>query len=155
MASQPPPQRKRGAPKGNHNAYKHGFYANRPKVKESITPNNASGSLQPDIDLFRTVLSRVTASISDPNGPPLTHAENLAALQVVYIAVARLNGLWHTNARLFSDGNNSFFAALRRLGFTEEELDAGNYVKPKSRRGGRTGNTNALKIWALYSRVAR
>ncbi len=145
------PPRKRGAPKGNRNAYKHGFYSSRPKVKELLSPNSGN-CLQPDIDFYRTILRRISAAVSDPSLPPLTLEENLAALNLVCIAVARLNGLWRTNARLFSGGTRNLFATLRRLGFTKDQLDVENFVKEKSSQGGQPGNTNALK-YGLYSRA--
>jgi len=149
---QDPPPRKRGAPKGNKNAYKHGFYSSRPKVKEHVSPNQAGGRLQPDIDLYRTVLRRITAGLIDPSGPSPSLEENLAALQAVYIAVARLNGLWHTNARLFADDNKSLFTALRRPGFSEEQIDSEIFVKDKRPRGRPGRQRQCPQIWALYPR---
>ncbi len=65
--------------------------------------------------------------------------------------MARLNGLWRTNARLFSGGTKSLFSALKRLGFTEEHIDSEILVKEKGSQGGQPGNTNALK-YGLYTR---
>ena len=107
---------------------------------------------KPDIDLYRLILARITAAVSDPGLPPLTLEDNLAALHLVCIAVSRLNGLWRTNARLYGDGNKSLFAALRRLGFTDEQLQSEVFLKNKSTRGAQIGNTNALK-YGLYTRL--
>ena len=145
-----PSPRKRGAPKGNQNAYKHGFYSSRPKVKEHISPSAAAGRLQPDINFFRLALLRLLSGLVDRTGPPPTLADNLALLHLVTVSVARLNGLWHTNARLFAEDPQSLFAALRRLGFSQEQLDTEFFVKDRKTWGGQTGNSNALK-YGLYS----
>jgi len=135
--------RRRGAPKGNQNARKHGFYSAINSIPRKPAVPTPADQLQPDIVLFRTLLARVAAALSKGEAALTSFTDQLALLQLVCLAVARINSLWRTNRRLYRDGSG-LFDELERLGFTEAQLQSGVFALPKRRRGGQAGNANSL-----------
>jgi hypothetical protein len=83
--------RRRGAPRGNHNAFKHGYYSRVQSSEKLISLPTPTDQLQPDIALFRGLISRLTVALSSSEMPPSSFAGDLTLLHLVCIAVARIN----------------------------------------------------------------
>jgi hypothetical protein len=144
MNEKPPP--KRGAPKGNKNARKHGFYSRVFTEEEQREWKSAAGGqLQPEINLFRVLIARTAQRLMSADARSFSFMENLAMLQAVSMAVARLNSLCRTNEKLYSADNKSDLEFIDRLGLTEEESKSESYATGEKSLGAQPGNTNALK----------
>ena len=139
------PPRKRGAPRGNRNAVKHGFYSQLNHKEQRPSLPSAEIQSQPDILLFRAFIARLTAGLASGQVAPATFADDLAILHLVCIAVARLNSLWRTNERLFKNGDPGLFNAFKSVGFTAEQLQSDIFLTPRHPRGCPPGAANALK----------
>jgi hypothetical protein len=101
------PRPKRGAPFGNKNSLKHGFYSRIfAREERRKSSSSSTGRLQPEIDLCKVIISRVAQSLKPVDGKPdLSFHEDLTALYVVAMAVARLNNLYRTNETLYSESD--------------------------------------------------
>lgn len=137
----------RGAPKGNKNARKHGFYSHTFTEEEHRQWKSAtSGRLYPEIKLFKVLIAR-TASLLKPlgeNSAP-SFQESLSMLSTVTLAVARLNSFYRTNEKLDSVDSDLPDEFLTRMGFTRNQTDMEIYGPGKKLRGGQLGNANALR----------
>lgn len=153
MPDNPTSPRRRGAPKGNHNARKHGFYSTLLSPSEKDLAEGASpagkGRLQGDINLFKVLIDRASARLLTSE-KELPFAEALSTLHVVSVAVARLNSLVATNKKLYQDEAETMLELdrvyYRCFGLTEAEVDAEIAREHRQRlRGAQPGNRNALK----------
>lgn len=142
MPDNHPIKRKPGAPRGNKNALKHGFYSRLEQEPKIPFVPSSSGALQSDILLYRTLLARITAGIANGESAPASFSDNLSVLQLVCIAVARINSLWRTNRRLSRDAVQPLLSVFKSYGFTDEELDPQVFAVPKGRKGGQPSNSN-------------
>jgi ABC-type microcin C transport system duplicated ATPase subunit YejF len=137
----------RGAPKGNKNARKHGFYSHTFTEQEHREwKSAASGRLHPEIKLFKVLIAR-TASMLKPLGENSSSLfqETLVMLSTVSLAVARLNSFYRTNEKLDTVDSDIPDAFLTRIGFTREQTDLEIYGPAKKLSGGQSGNANALR----------
>ncbi len=140
-----PPPRQRGGQKGNRNALKHGFYSQLYSPEEPPLPPPGQGRLQGDINLFKILIARMLAAPPEELSRPDSFPENLAILQVVAVAVARLNSLCSTNKKLYTSGDLPMVEFYKRIGLSDSEIQA-EMVGPRRRsRGGQPGNRNSLK----------
>ena len=137
----------RGAPKGNKNARKHGFYSHTFTEEEGRDWKSASsGQLHSEIKLFKVLVAR-TASMLKPlveNSAP-SFQESLSMLSTVTLAVARLNSFYRTNEKLNTPVDDLQTEFLTRMGFTREQTDKEIYGPAQRLPGGQMGNTNALR----------
>ncbi len=140
-----PPPRQRGGQKGNRNACKHGFYSHVYSEADDSPPALVQGRLQGDINLFRVIIARLTSSLQADLPLSDSFSENLATLQVVSVAVARLNSLCATNKRMFTAGDSELIEVSRQLGLTDEEIQAGLARSWGLSPGAQPGNRSALK----------
>lgn len=137
----------RGAPKGNKNAHKHGFYSHAFTEEEHRQwKSAASGRLHPEIKLFKVLIAR-TASLLKPLGENSSPSfqETLVMLSTVTLTVARLNSFYRTNEKLDSVDSDIPDAFLTRMGFTRQQTDLEIYGPAKKLSGGQSGNANALR----------
>ena len=137
----------RGAPKGNKNARKHGFYSHTFTEEEHRQwKSAASGRLHPEIKLFKVLIAR-TASMLKPLGENSSPSfqETLFMLSTVALAVARLNSFYRTNEKLDSVDSDVPDEFLTSIGFTRQQMDLELYGPAKKLGGGQPGNANALK----------
>ena len=118
------PKRKRGAPAGNKNAVKHGFYATHFNPQE----NADFESMKPlgvfdEIQLIRALMRRVLAS----SATVTTHAENLETLRVISLATHALTRLIRTQLidRIspISSSRNLQISCYSNNNFYEEEAE--------------------------------
>jgi len=78
------PTRKRGAPRGNKNAIKHGFYSHTFSRKEiQRLDNDVDGEFRDEEEYLHVLIDRVAESAENTQ---LTHAEKLATLRAVALA---------------------------------------------------------------------
>jgi hypothetical protein len=92
------PKRPRGAPLGNRNALKHGFYAIKPEVLSRFT-NDMKGDISDEIDALRNqadITINVFAGIEHP-----TLAECLATLRGISQAFETMRGLYMSQKLLY------------------------------------------------------
>ena len=110
-----PPKRPRGAPPGNLNALKHGFYARRfPKTELADLENHNFTGLAEEIALMRLLIRRLveqTRDLTDLN-------QTLLLVRAVCLAAGNLNRLLKTHQLLSSassDLEQSILDAFQRL----------------------------------------
>jgi len=84
------PPRRRGAPLGNLNNFKHGFYSRRLKKRDltGVESTDVSGLVE-EIALIRVYTRRLIESF-DPNGDFYQHADLLRILCVASSAITRI-----------------------------------------------------------------
>lgn len=89
-----------GAPRGNRNALKHGFYSRTFSPTERSALNTSLlGDFQDEIDLLRVLIARVASLVAKEKHLPA--GEVLATLRAVTLAVRRLESL-SRSAAVFS-----------------------------------------------------
>ena len=93
MSSSSSSNRRRGAPSGNQNARKHGFYSSQNPASAQSEENPFSIDLQAEIDLIRASIQRVIAL-----GEPQTYREAVDYLRALSLATTALSRLVRTIA---------------------------------------------------------
>jgi hypothetical protein len=102
------PKRPRGAPPGNHNNYKHGFYASKFRKTEVATLPEEFHGLQEEISLLRLLLRRqVEYTLNAP-----TFAEYNESMRTLLLACTNLNRLLRTHLILSHGGGDEFSIAF-------------------------------------------
>src|SRR3990172_11869602 len=113
----PPPPRKAGAPRGNKNAWKHGFYSHLFTREEALALSRpVKGQMQDEINLFKVLIDRVACQLNSADQQPLSFKEHVLALHVVTMAIARMNSFYHTNKWFFVDKDEHIQEFSQRLG---------------------------------------
>ena len=142
-----PPPLKGGAPLGNTNARKHGFYSQAfTRQERSEIKSAVSGRMHSEIKLFKVMLARTAADLKPlGQGSDPSFQETLGLLSTVSFAVARLVSFYRTNDRLAAPDRDVSDEFLIRMGFTSDEADAELYGPEERPSGGQFGNTNALR----------
>jgi len=135
-------KRKRGAPTGNQNAFKHGFYSRQFTRKESKDLDQpALGCMRDEIIFLKVIIDRNARRLSREapsrrhlasrgheapgsrdSARSLSFHESVLTLQVVAQAISRLNSLYHTNRQLDTTGDDQIIEFLRERGFTEQQI---------------------------------
>ncbi|MRR35652.1 hypothetical protein EG829_13430 [bacterium] len=155
--------RKRGAPKGNRNAQKHGFYSRAYTALEGRDLARISLDIRQDyFNFYKVVLSRTVERIKPSASNPLTFHETLTALQTVVLAIHRLHSsvsLTHSlNEKPYRDVER-LLISLKSLDFDDDTQDQDTpgkaplpALKTATKRGGQPGNNNAVKhgLFASY-----
>ncbi len=92
--------RKRGAPRGNHNAFKHGFYSAAFRNRERrILSQPSAADLATEIELLRVANYRFLHDLGASAGP-LDHKTQLAALRAVNLSVLSIKRLLQARSLL-------------------------------------------------------
>jgi 23S rRNA maturation-related 3'-5' exoribonuclease YhaM len=98
---------KRGAPPGNKNALKHGFYAHAFTASEkSELSYDVNGQLTGEIKLLKTLINRTAEKVNHPDSEPMTFQENLSTLHIISMAISRLESLYRSNELLYSNSDS-------------------------------------------------
>lgn len=110
-----PPRHRRGAPPGNSNAVKHGFYTRRLKHShlDGVESTDSSGLIE-EIALIRVFTRRLIESI-DFDGDPFTLAE---ILRTLCLASSTISRIIRTQFLLASSGTtlgNDIDEAIRQI----------------------------------------
>jgi hypothetical protein len=92
MAASSSSKRRRGAPQGNQNARKHGFYSSQYPASAQAEENPQAIDLQAEIDFIRASIQRVIAL-----GEPNTYREAIDYLRALSLATTALTRLVRTN----------------------------------------------------------
>ena len=97
-------KRKRGAPPGNQNAFRHGFYSTRFRQQEihALSQSDAL-ELADEIALMRVATARLLASI-ETNSEPRDLQTELSILRAVNRSALSINGLVRTRLMLTRGG---------------------------------------------------
>jgi len=95
--------KKRGAPKGNKNALKHGFYSHACTQSE-LCELSQSGidQRQNNIKFCKVRIDRIAERIKPSASNPLSFQENVLALRTVAIALMRLYSAVNTNHQMLT-----------------------------------------------------
>jgi len=105
----PSQPRRRGAPTGNHNAVKHGFYATKFKKSERTALDTSEFSgLSEEIALLRLYIRRVVAQSLQSDD----FYQNLETLRVLSLACSSLSRLVRTHALVAMSGDDEFRQAF-------------------------------------------
>lgn len=97
-------KRKRGAPPGNQNAFRHGFYSSRFRQQELQALSQSSTlELADEIALMRVATARLLASLYSHTEPRDLQTE-LSILRAVNLSALSINGLVRTRLMLTRDG---------------------------------------------------
>ena len=93
-------ERKRGAPVGNKNAFKHGFYSASFRQREKqILDDNIPADLADEISLVRVAIARCLAAL-ESNSEQRDVATELAILRTVNLGALSINSLVRTRLML-------------------------------------------------------
>ncbi len=91
-------QKKRGAPPGNQNAYKHGFYSAAFKAAEQrLLSELPAHDLTAEIELIRIGSLRLLQAL-DASGKPTDLATQLTALRILNLSAHSITSLLRTQA---------------------------------------------------------
>jgi hypothetical protein len=123
----PTPPRKRGAPRGNHNAIKHGFYSRYFRTSElvDLSAVDAAG-LQSEITALRIFIRRLVECYTGPSGQPSAIDTNpheaASALDTLGLATIRLASLLKTQQLLDRHDPAATLALSQALTAISKEL---------------------------------
>ncbi len=116
-------KRKRGAPLGNQNNFKHGFYSRQFTRQESRDLSKPSiGALQDEIILFKVIIDRVARLLKPGVRTGLSFHETVLTLHVVTLAISRLNSFYRTSRILSPEADDGVVEFMRNLGYTEQQI---------------------------------
>jgi hypothetical protein len=118
-------KRRRGAPPGNQNALKHGFYAAHKPASAQSAENTPILDLQAEIDLIRQSMQRVLAL-----GEPQTYREAVDYLRSLSLAATTLTRLARTHRYLYpapNPGDELSLAITEALKEIGQEIEAGEF----------------------------
>ncbi len=94
------PHKKRGAPRGNRNALKHGFYSAAFKDRERrLLSHPSAAELSTEIELLRVANYRFVQALT-ASADPLDVKTQLAALRAVNLSILSIRRLLHARALL-------------------------------------------------------
>jgi hypothetical protein len=146
---------KPGAPKGNKNALKHGFYSHACTQSELYELSQSGiAQRQNNIKFCKVRIARIAERVKPSAANPLSFQENVLALRTVAIALMRLYSGVNTNHQMLTgrerDAEKELIKFCQGLGMTQAEIDHELYgmTPPRAgvkKRGGQAGNLNALK----------
>jgi hypothetical protein len=126
------PRRKRGAPEGNNNALKHGFYARQLPVSQlSGLEQVKSTNLEDEIEVMRIFMRRVVELGSDTTD--LEKSINL--LRILTFASMGINRLVRTQITLASPANENLSILRQALSELENEWPDLHTCKENLRHG--------------------
>lgn len=94
----PAKKRKRGAPPGNRNALKHGFYS-RKALAEEEKPLKANANLSEEIEALRVLIRRVMQRLQNCD----SRTELITALAIISGAAYRVAKIMQLNKALFPE----------------------------------------------------
>jgi hypothetical protein len=130
MTSSTSPSRRRGAPRGNKNAYKHGFYSRQfpPADLAGASPTSPSG-LQDEIAMLRLFMRRLIRLGAASDDLELT----VDMLRVLCLAASSLNRLVRTQHLIFTPDNEFQLAMSQALQEVMQEMniDAAHPLPPR------------------------
>lgn len=111
------------APKGNRNAVKHGFYANRFTAKEkrdlAKRPDGDTG-LPSEVDMLRVLASRILGDFDD-GGKNYADPDNVPTLSAVIACAARINTIVRTIFLITGEDNEVYTAIMEAIEEIEKE----------------------------------
>lgn len=150
-----PIEKKRGAPIGNKNAQKHGFYSRAYTQNEQQELSQIRVHYrQNNIKFCKVRIARIAERIKPSALNPMSFQENLLALRTVIIALLRLYSWVNLKHQTLNgkeiDTEKEMIEFCQRFGMTQKEIDQELYGiipvrRAEKKRGGQTGNLNALK----------
>ncbi len=120
MPPDPKPPRKRGAPVGNNNALKHGFYVRSfTQAEVDRLDSDVKGELHDEETLLRLYLARVADTLNDGK---MNHDKYVIDLRAVSLAVGRIESL-HRSRKVIYDQQTTLDKALEELKYIPPDED--------------------------------
>jgi len=121
--------KKRGAPRGNKNALKHGFYSRSfTSSEQSALAENVLGQFKDEIPLLRVLIARTAQSLTQEK--KLSLEDELSALRTITLAVGRLESLTRENRVRFT-GLSEIEAQIEENALLAEELINDHAIRQK------------------------
>jgi hypothetical protein len=111
MSASPTSPRRRGAPPGNHNVLKHGFYTIMPEVLARLS-NDIKGDITDEIDALRSVADTTLTVFAEIEHPTLDQC--LATLRGVSQAFDTMRAL-HISQKILYYNRTTIDQALDEL----------------------------------------
>jgi len=111
-----------GAPKGNRNALKHGFYAKHctdEEKKELNKKANRDAVIWAEIKLLRVVASRIFRDF-EARDRDYSDADNTGTLMTLINCATRVSTLYRTDFLVAGDDNQAFTAIMEAIKDIEE-----------------------------------
>jgi hypothetical protein len=150
---EPEPQPKRGAPRGNKNALKHGFYSRALTEQEQRDSAAATGRFRDEINLLKVLVYRIALSLKTPDGgePVLSFREYLETLQALSMAISRLYRFYYIEYQLSPPTEDSksdetaMIAILAEMTHRTDEQVEKELEEHRKSLGGGLGDPNAMK----------
>ena len=116
----PKPRRRPGAPPGNNNALRHGFYSHSFSHPENTRLNNGVlGEFVDEESLLRVLIDRTAESMQ---GHEMSHDELVVALRAICMAVGRIESL-HRSRKVIYDKQTSLDKVYDELKYIPIEED--------------------------------
>ena len=114
------PGNKGGAPPGNTNALKHGFYSNSfTHAEMERLDKGVLGEFDDEEALLHVLIGRTAVSMKDLK---MTHDEHVVALRAVSLAIGRIESL-HRSRKVIYDNQTTLDKALDELKYIPFEED--------------------------------
>jgi hypothetical protein len=112
--------RKRGGQRGNHNAFKHGFYAvSYTKLEDERLETGVKGELKDEENMLRIIINRTIESM---RGRKMTYEDNVVALRALALAVGRIESIQRSRKVIY-DKETTLEKALEELKYISLEED--------------------------------
>jgi hypothetical protein len=116
----PTPRRRPGAPPGNKNGLKHGFYAHSFSKPENDRLNHGTlGEFVDEENFLRVLIDRTAMSMQDRE---MSHEELVVALRAICMAVGRIESL-HRSRKVIYDKQTSLDQVLDELKYIPLDED--------------------------------
>jgi hypothetical protein len=114
------PGRKGGAPPGNQNALKHGFYSHSfTRFDLKRLENNVQGELKDEEELVRLLIDYSVHSMKDEN---MNHDRYIIALRTVSLALGRIESI-HRSRKAIYDNTTTMEKAIEELKYIPWDED--------------------------------
>jgi hypothetical protein len=106
------PRRKRGAPLGNTNAFKHGFYTRSfTRADQECLETAGKGELRDEEELIRVALIRAGELLNDSS---LSVDQKLLAIRTIFAGVGRIESI-HRSRKVVYEQATTLEKALEEL----------------------------------------
>jgi len=114
------PRRKAGAPPGNNNALKHGFYSRAfTRLEQEHLQNDVQGELKDEEDCLRELAYRVVVSM---RGEKMGHDRYVIALRTVCLAFGRIESIQRSRKAIYDKQTSidKIWEELKYIPFEED-----------------------------------
>ena len=123
--------KKRGAPRGNKNALKHGFYSRAFTPAENAALDKyVLGQFKDESALMRILIARTVKRLQE-QGEELSFEDEMAALRVITLAVGRLESMTRSSRVYFGELSDLEKQVEEGMFLARQYYGLFDYLKPK------------------------